>query len=51
MNKKMFLMFEAEDKILDIIDNVDEFTRSDLQGAIEAQLMILINKVEKEVLK
>jgi len=51
MDEKMLLMFEAENEILDIIDNADKFTRGDLQGALEAQLMILINKVEEEVIK
>lgn len=49
MDAKMKLMFEAENEILDIVDHADEFTRGDLQGALEAQLMILINKIERSV--
>ena len=46
---KMQLMLEASDKILEIVDNADEFTRGDLQGAIEAQMMILIATTKKLV--
>lgn len=35
------LTSEYEDEILDIIDNSDEFTRSDLQGVVSA----LVNKI------
>jgi hypothetical protein len=35
-------------ELLDIIDNVDDFDRGDLEGAIAAQLMKLIKDVEGE---
>lgn len=33
-------LLQISDKILEIVDNQDEFTRSDLQGCIEAQIKI-----------
>lgn len=47
MDEKTKLMFGIENKILDIVDNKDEFTRGDLQGAIEAQIMICIQKAQE----
>jgi len=47
ISKEKRLMFEYEDKILDIIDNKDDFTRGDLQGAIEAQLSMLIKEAKE----
>ena len=36
------------DKILEIIDNKDELTRGDLQGAIEAVVMNIISEIEAD---
>jgi hypothetical protein len=36
------------DKILEIIDNQDNFTRGDLQGAVEAVVMNIIIDIEAE---
>lgn len=47
LTEKEKLMFKYSDKILDIIDNLEEFTRGDLQGAIEAQMMMIINEAQK----
>jgi hypothetical protein len=47
MNKKEQLIFKYEDKILDLIDNRDEFTRSDLQSCVTALVMQLINESEE----
>jgi hypothetical protein len=33
-------LMEISNKILEIVDNAEEFIRSDLQGAIEAQVLI-----------
>jgi hypothetical protein len=46
MTKELELMFKYEDKILDIIENREDFTTSDLQGAIEAQLKMLITEAK-----
>jgi|WetSurSiteA1Bulk_404760.scaffolds.fasta_scaffold01123_10 hypothetical protein len=43
------LISKYEDKILDIIYHYDDFTTSDLQGAIEAQLKMLIDEVKKSI--
>lgn len=42
--QKILLVNEYSSKILEIIDNVDDFTRSDLQGAIMAIVMQIINQ-------
>ena len=34
------------DNILNIIDNASEFTRGDLQGAVEAQIMMLLDEAK-----
>ena len=44
MDTKIMLMLKYSDEILNIIDNIDDFSRGDLQGAIEAQLSMLINE-------
>jgi hypothetical protein len=36
------LINELTDVILDIIDNQDQFTRSDLQGAVQAQVINIL---------
>ena len=44
MNKELELQMNIEDKLLDIVDNCDEFSRGDLQGAISAQVRIAMIK-------
>ena len=39
MNNKLEKQMEIEDELLDICYHQDEFTTSDLQGAISAQVM------------
>lgn len=51
LTDKEKLMFKYSDKILDIIDNLEEFTRGDLQGAIEAQMMMIISEAQKLLLE
>jgi len=51
MDKEIEIMFKYENEILDIIDNVADFTRSDLQGCIEAQLLMLIREVKGEIIQ
>ena len=41
------LISKYEDEILDLIDNQDEFTRSDLQGIVT----VLVNKIMNEGFK
>lgn len=41
------LTLKYEDEILDLIDNQDEYTRSDLQGIVTA----LVNKIMNEGFK
>ncbi len=36
------------DKILEIIDNQEDFTRSDLQGVVEALVMNIIREIEEK---
>jgi hypothetical protein len=38
------LVSKYEDEILEVVDNQDEFTRSDLQGAIEAIVLKILNE-------
>ncbi len=49
MTKRQLMHAEFEDRILDIIDNAEDFTRSDLQGVVMALVMNLIREVEKGV--
>jgi hypothetical protein len=42
-------VFKYSDKILDIIDNRDEFTRGDLQGAIEAIVLTIIRDSKNDL--
>ena len=39
---------EYSDKILEIIDNSADYTRSDLQGAVDAVVMSIISEIEAE---
>ena len=41
------LISELEDEILDLVDHLDEFTRSDLQGAITAQVIKILEIGQK----
>ena len=43
----MLLQADLENKILDIIEHRDDFTFSDLQGAIQAQVMIFTSDIKK----
>ena len=47
MNKDLELIFKYEDELLNIVDNRDLFSRGDLQGAIEAQLKMLIAEAKQ----
>ena len=47
MDKEVELMFKYEDKMIDIVNNADDMTQSDLQGCIEAQLRKLIKEVKE----
>jgi len=48
MEKEKILFFsEIEDEILDLIDNANEMTRSDLQGVVSVLVRRLAEKVEK----
>jgi hypothetical protein len=42
MEKELLVASEYENKILDIIDNLNEFSRGDLQGAIQAQVIMCL---------
>jgi len=42
MEKELLVASEYENKILDIIDNLNEFSRGDLQGAIQAQVLMCL---------
>lgn len=41
-------VLKYSDKILEIADRRDEFTRGDFQGAIEAVVMSIISEIEAE---
>jgi len=45
----ILLLSKYEDAILNIIDNVDNLTRSDLQGTIHAQLKMLLNEIRTNI--
>jgi len=47
MDKKTERIKHYSSALLEIIDNVDEFSRGDLQWAIEAELSKLIEEVEE----
>ena len=49
MDKKTELIKYYSSALLEIIDNVDEFSRGDLQWAIEAELSKLIAEVEENL--
>jgi len=44
MNDPSHKISEFEDKILDIVKHADEFTQSDLQGAVSAQVMNIMSE-------
>jgi hypothetical protein len=46
LTEEQKIMFEASDKILEIIDNPD-LPRGDLQGVIEAIILSIIYEVKK----
>ena len=39
----MLLVVQYESRILELIDDQDKFTRSDLQGAVQAVVMNILN--------
>ena len=43
-NETTFLMLKYSDRILEVIDQRDDFTRGDLQGAIEAIVLEILNQ-------
>lgn len=45
----IILINKYSDKILDIVENRDEFTHSDLQGAIQAQLLMLTREARQTI--
>ena len=47
MTEKMKLQRKFENEILELIDNLYEYTRSDLQGRISAIVMNTIREVKK----
>jgi len=47
MDKKTELIADCSSALLEIIDNVDDFSRGDLQWAIEDELSKLIKEVEE----
>jgi hypothetical protein len=47
MDKKTELIRDYSSALLEIIDNVDDFSRGDLQWTIEAELSKLIAEVEE----
>jgi hypothetical protein len=47
MDKKTELIKDYSSALLEIIDNVDDFSRGDLQWTIEAELSKLIAEVEE----
>ena len=47
MDKKTELIADYSSALLEIIDNVDDFSRGDLQWTIEAELSKLIAEVEE----
>ena len=49
MNNEQLMAFKYADAFLDIIDNADEFDRGDLQGAVEAQIRMLIAETKKNL--
>jgi len=49
--EKMQIVNEYSDEILELIDNREEFTRSDLQGIVEALVMKILKDGGKKWLK
>jgi len=48
MIDKQNLLIKYTGSILDIINNRDNFNTSDLQGAVEAQITMLINNLKND---
>ena len=48
MIDKQNLLFKYTGSILDIINNRDNFNTSDLQGAVEPQITMLINNLKND---
>lgn len=46
-NADMIEVMNLSSRILEIIENVDDFTQSDLQGAVEAVIMNAVNYGKK----
>jgi len=42
--EEMKTQWEFENEILELIDNQDDYTRSDLQGRVSAIVMIILRK-------
>ena len=51
IDKKLAKQFEYENQILEVIDRVDDFTRSDLQGVISAIVRRIMRESGEELLK
>ena len=49
MNNKETLIAKYSDAMLDIIANIDDFTTSDLQSAISAQIAMLIAEISPRI--
>jgi hypothetical protein len=47
-NEKNYLLLKYEDELLDLIDNMDEIPRSDLQGCVSAILKKLDIELKKK---
>lgn len=43
MSKYDLILMDISNELLDIVDNKDEFSRGDLQGCIEGQVMRALN--------
>jgi hypothetical protein len=46
MDKKLELLNDYENRLLDILEHKDEMTQSDLQGCISAELMSFAREVQ-----
>ena len=47
ISEEMRTIWKYENEILDLIDNQDDYTRSDLQGRISAIVMQMIREVKR----
>jgi hypothetical protein len=43
-NEKILLINKYANEILEVIDNQDDYTRSDLQGRVDAIVMNILNE-------